>query len=878
MNKQKCVQSIEIEKLNIESVMEHFFIGDNIVFITEQGKLVGAITEGDIRRYFRDGKNQAGLITFNRNITCIVDSDDSCSINIEANRIFSEYPKINSIPVVDKMGVLLYQLEREKDIGFEYIQSCLTRIRKCKPMIVFLECCKVSQIVLTGGKPEELDLVKVCLSRELNEEGNDKVSFAILTGIEEYRTFSEDTAIICLSDVVTYYLRETCNCNVLVTAIKEVSEYCFYKEFFRIQMETVKNFLELFGYEKIGVYNRNKYLEKILNDIEQCGVQVVNESNLQFDDIWQTDIVAYSMGGEYRERIMLQPFSNILKRIQQYNYIAEKPLSRKEYIKEYLACLEKIRLEGINGIIFKIYNLLDCEVYKMILEKWSGEIISFGENESSDIQWVDVTRNIERSNNGNLKIDLHYLCLETALVNASYEFIRNYCSNVYIHRICWDSRKYDRYVYSDRVIENYDENSKYFSADFVEKMYGNKNFPIKKMLFDRENCAIVRINEGYMKYQSNYVSDYFNTTTYGNRVTIDMPQEYIGTIWLMGTCIYSGYAVTDGDTVASILQKKLIQAKKNYRVVNLSLGGTVMWEQVDKIREAKTGKNDIVVAWVNCLWNRNDDYVLTLDVEEFVNQLGKDEYWDTPQHCGRKGYAILAEQILEKIIPSMGQESNRKFHLEPDIENEIKFFVTGLQKDFSNNLLKKSGAIVMNCNPFTYGHQYLVETVSRLVDVLYIFVVEEDKSVFPFEERLCMVREGVKEFSNCLVLPSGKFMISSVTFPGYFVKDNPISTCYDSFLDLKIFAHYIAPALNISMRFVGEEPFDSVTRQYNCDMKKILNEQSIDVIEIPRKKFHDEIISATKVRSIMETGKYTLLQHYVPDSTVKYIKKYCDMF
>ena len=81
-----------------------------------------------------------------------------------------------------------------------------------------------------------------------------------------------------------------------------------------------------------------------------------------------------------------------------------------------------------------------------------------------------------------------------------------------------------------------------------------------------------------------------------------------------------------------------------------------------------------------------------------------------------------------------------------------------------------NGAIVMNCNPFTRGHRYLIESAAKQVDTLYVFVVEEDKSFFPFTERLMLVRNGIKDLSNVIVLPSGKFMISSLTFPEYFVK------------------------------------------------------------------------------------------------------------
>jgi len=50
------------------------------------------------------------------------------------------------------------------------------------------------------------------------------------------------------------------------------------------------------------------------------------------------------------------------------------------------------------------------------------------------------------------------------------------------------------------------------------------------------------------------------------------------------------------------------------------------------------------------------------------------------------------------------------------------------------------GAIVVNANPFTLGHRYLIETASRQVDRLLIFVVENDVSRFPFQDRFRLVK------------------------------------------------------------------------------------------------------------------------------------------
>ena len=43
----------------------------------------------------------------------------------------------------------------------------------------------------------------------------------------------------------------------------------------------------------------------------------------------------------------------------------------------------------------------------------------------------------------------------------------------------------------------------------------------------------------------------------------------------------------------------------------------------------------------------------------------------------------------------------------------------------------KVAAIVMNANPFTLGHQYLVEKAAAENDLVHLFMVSEDASLFP---------------------------------------------------------------------------------------------------------------------------------------------------
>ena len=183
----------------------------------------------------------------------------------------------------------------------------------------------------------------------------------------------------------------------------------------------------------------------------------------------------------------------------------------------------------------------------------------------------------------------------------------------------------------------------------------------------------------------------------------------------------------------------------------------------------------------------------------------------------------------------------------------------------------KVGSIVMNCNPFTLGHRYLIECASRQVDHLYIFAVEEDRSFFPFKDRIKLIEEGTRDLGNVTVLPSGNFIISSLTFTDYFGKKELQDKTIDPSLDVSLFGKYIAPALGITVRFAGEEPLDRVTLQYNDSMKKILPEYGIEFVVIPRKESGGQVISASRVRKLLEEQSFKEIKKIVPKTTYKYL-------
>lgn len=171
----------------------------------------------------------------------------------------------------------------------------------------------------------------------------------------------------------------------------------------------------------------------------------------------------------------------------------------------------------------------------------------------------------------------------------------------------------------------------------------------------------------------------------------------------------------------------------------------------------------------------------------------------------------------------------------------------------------KIAALVMNANPFTLGHQYLVEKAASENDILHLFIVSEDQSLVPFSVRKKLVLEGTAHLKNIIYHESGPYIISNATFPSYFQKDADAVMESHANLDLTIFVR-IAQTLGINYRYVGEEPNSQVTGIYNEIMAKKLPENQIACKIIPRKEANGSVISASTVRTALKSGKMELLK------------------
>ncbi len=184
----------------------------------------------------------------------------------------------------------------------------------------------------------------------------------------------------------------------------------------------------------------------------------------------------------------------------------------------------------------------------------------------------------------------------------------------------------------------------------------------------------------------------------------------------------------------------------------------------------------------------------------------------------------------------------------------------------------KVGAIVMNANPFTLGHRYLVENAANKCDTLYVFTVSEDKSLFSADDRIEMVRLGTADIENVTVLPTGPYLVSSATFPTYFLKEREKVSEVQCLLDVEIFKKYFVPKFSINCRFLGTEPLSQATNQYNQALKSGLRDSGIEVFEIPRLEINGTVVSASFVRELLESGQTDKVKALVPSTTFEYLK------
>ncbi len=196
----------------------------------------------------------------------------------------------------------------------------------------------------------------------------------------------------------------------------------------------------------------------------------------------------------------------------------------------------------------------------------------------------------------------------------------------------------------------------------------------------------------------------------------------------------------------------------------------------------------------------------------------------------------------------------------------IDTVLNSIKEEYKINTFN-NGAVIINGNPITNGHLYLINEACKYHDKVLLFVVETDLSEYSFKERFMMIKQATKDLDKVIVIPSTKYIISRATFPTYFIKEDSKRSLEYASLDVLIFKSYFMRILNIYKRYIGEETHPMMV-MYNNILKETLKN---NLVVVKRKKYLSEVISASKFRKLVNENNLDEALKLVPIVNHQYL-------
>lgn len=209
------------------------------------------------------------------------------------------------------------------------------------------------------------------------------------------------------------------------------------------------------------------------------------------------------------------------------------------------------------------------------------------------------------------------------------------------------------------------------------------------------------------------------------------------------------------------------------------------------------------------------------------------------------------------------KEFNAYLGLIGDGEEGLKLWEKQLSE--SIGLPEGTSLVVLNANPFTTGHRYLVSLArSRSRHVLVLVIQGRPESggrgnhentgiVFPFGERLRMTKEGLSDMDGITVIPSGPYVISRDDFPADFLSDEMGKVPAHAALDSMVICH-VCNSLGIRSIFAGDEPRDEMSEIHLNALRTACAGSGIQLRVAERKRLGERYISSSMVRQDIADG------------------------
>lgn len=448
--------------------------------------------------------------------------------------------------------------------------------------------------------------------------------------------------------------------------------------------------------------------------------------------------------------------------------------------------------------------------------------------------------------------------------------------------------------------------------NLTNKEYNNINSAIETILQDSEYMSLFAANDfeseslllrhkqdldKHARFVSNGIhnilidsKEQFLNIENGIRCTSNSPSKPQYLIHMYGPCVVYGLCVADSHTIASNLQRFINQTEyAATKIINHGLSyGKDLLNDLLYIMATPLSSGDSII-WFSGFSEKEIAIFKSLGVT--VTSL-KDcicgfHNWflNNPFHCNAAVNRIYAKEMCKKIMSRKIKKgfSNKqsiidayKIPLAYDSDailhsGQLDKYIQDIARyRIPNQKNNKIGCVVLNANPCTKGHIYLVNEALKRVGYLYVFLVQESSLGYSYLDREYMLKQELGGLNNITIIPGGDIFTSAISFPEYFHRST--SCKISPILNHKIFCERIAPTLNIKIRFFGEEPMDKVTYQLNETAKSYYPNYGIEVCILPRLKYGSKYISAKDVREYIRAKDYEHLFPLLGLPTFNYIK------
>ena len=594
-----------------------------------------------------------------------------------------------------------------------------------------------------------------------------------------------------------------------------------------------------------------------------------------------------------------QLFNRISKSAQQ-NFV--NSLSRSEIIELLISPTQ-------------VYNLAELDIDKDILFSTAEEILasgSFSIEIFSNIMYLCFRSKITSKESSQTLNELHTTLKEILKVKlCNFDFTRKIGSllgNLFTLGEWLEFLKFEARCRGKSLLFACLGNTPYF-VESVPKSFFNKIPYLPGAvnavnLKGRNKREYSRFLEKRNKYnptkiiergllQNKDISNNFVNVTRGIRKSPDVTCQS-QKLYLMGASEVFGTGLYDNETLPNMLGKLL--SSEQIEVINKGMGGVNWIDLLLSVIHQACGEKDHIILFIPSSGIEYADIKIDFSDKDlslaFIDQ----------HHLSPYGAELAAHQLAAGYFRTRGKcsihiSAEEKDHRSNILAREIceiyKDFLISIEandsekmnlcnyKNYLNDIRISQnynpqviGSVAVNCNPMTKGHLHLIEYAAKSVELLYVFVIEEDKSQFSFKDRLEIVKKGCSHLENVKVIKGGKFICTEYILPEYYYKDKFDSEDIDVSLEAYFFGEHIAPCLGIQKIFLGDEPICKVTRSYNSQMLRLMSSYSIKVEIIDRiKSANGDFISASKVRKLLKNNDYNQLEMYLPRPIIEDIKK-----